>query len=324
MRPQAFLLALLATLVATTDSGRLSLIPGEAHAAPSLVPAAAQRIIAKSNEQLAVVGTPSQKQHETLGVRTPLAGPIQKVVAGGALLHFPDAATLAADGSFDLVIHFHGGASIVEPQLDRAGLDAALLTINLGNGSRAYTGPFSNPARFGLYLEAVELSVRQVAPDAKVGRIALSAWSAGYGALFSLLSHDEIVERIDAVLVTDGIHAGFRNLGMREIHPIAMAPFVDYAARAAEGEKYLLITHSGVRTLKYSNTTESAAYLREATDTSSACDHVVPAGMRMTNCHERGNFKVAGYAGRDKAAHASHVRNMDELVLEPLLQHWSQ
>ena len=67
----------------------------------------------------------------------------------------------------------------------------------------------------------------------------------------------------DGVLVLDGLHTGYTPSG----RPLAvggvlekdgMSPFIDYAKRAAVGERAILITHSEVFPGTFASTTETA------------------------------------------------------------------
>jgi hypothetical protein len=311
MRFQVPLLALLITLATTMgDADHASLLLAPAHAAPSPVPQPSEEL-----PSYALLSQPTETHH--------LAHVIQRMVSGGAVLHMREGATFDESGGFDLVIHFHGGAPILEPMFDELGLDAALLTVNLGAGSRQYVARLAGPGALDRYIEGVLTLVRQQQPNAKVRRLALSAWSAGYGAVFGVLKHEANLSRIDAVLLADGLHGGFIDKRRRVIAEPLMAPFEAFAKRAIDGKALMIVTHSQVNTYSYASTTETTSHLIEALDVDETCTHVTPAAMRMKRCKMRGNFKVVGYAGNDKAAHSAHVRQIDELLWAALAARWS-
>jgi len=256
--------------------------------------------------------------------RATLGKPIHRAVSRGAVLYAPDRMSFGADGSFDLVVHFHGGAQVMEPQFDELGFDGALLTLNLGVGSLRYTGAFSDPRALWRLIEGVELTVAAQHPEAKVGRLALSAWSAGYGALSSVLRHDGTIDRVDAVIFADGMHGSFENEKQRKIARRVMDPFVNFAELAVNGDKMMLVTHSGVRTYHYASTTESADYLRRAFDMTDSCTHASPETMSITQCSVRSGLKIVAYEGRGKAAHAAHLRQIGPLALATLHSRWAR
>src|SRR5262249_44353589 len=108
----------------------------------------------------------------------------------------------ASDGGFDVVVHFHGGSKFVEPAFDQGSVDAALLTVNLGIGSGKYEDLYQDASALGRALGAVQGVVLRsgVAASPRVRRVALSAWSAGYGAVARILVNDAEADRVDAVL----------------------------------------------------------------------------------------------------------------------------
>ena len=66
-------------------------------------------------------------------------------------------------------------------------------------------------------------------------RIALSGWSAGYGAVFRVLDRERDAVRVDAVLLADGLHASLDQTSKYERHVSIdhMAPFTAFADEAS-------------------------------------------------------------------------------------------
>src|SRR5262249_3976153 len=141
-------------------------------------------------------------------------------------------------GAFDLVVHFHGAPSVVEGALERANVNAVLLTVNLGVSSGPYEKAYATPGMLERVIAAVTATVERRAncTSPRVRRVALSAWSAGYGAVARLLAQPALAARVDAVLIADGMHAGYASVRTHAIDDAKMEPFVRFAERAAAGE----------------------------------------------------------------------------------------
>src|SRR6185503_17275870 len=88
------------------------------------------------------------------------------------------------DGAYDIAIHFHGNTDLVEDSFAIAKINAVVVMVNIGIGSGPYEGRFSNPDVFKELLTRVkgQLEKRGLANPTQ-RRIALTAWSAGYGAV---------------------------------------------------------------------------------------------------------------------------------------------
>jgi hypothetical protein len=149
--------------------------------------------------------------------------------------------------------------------------------------------------------------------DAKPRRIALTAWSAGYGAVEKLLSRAEDRERVDAALLADGLHAGFTDRWKRTLAPNALQAFRDFGELAKQGKKLFAITHSSIMTDGYGSTTECSRFLLAALNV--ACDDPLVSAKVSA-------FSVEGFTGNDKAAHIIQFRQMDTTLLSKLRSRW--
>lgn len=228
----------------------------------------------------------------------------------------------APDGAFDVVIHFHGAPHVVEAELDRAGVRAALLTVNLGVGSAVYDAAYGDAMALDRALAAVrKVAARSDRGARTVRRVALSSWSAGYGAVSRVLSYPGARSRVDAVLLADGLHTPF--LGREHVHPGRLASFVALAAEAARGEKLFALTHSEIPTYRYASTTETADHLLDQLGLPRFDDAAAVRGaMRATSSAGAGDFHVRAFEGTDEEAHCQHLRNVGETLLPMLAQRW--
>jgi hypothetical protein len=258
-------------------------------------------------------------------------------VTPGAVLYVPPSFQ-SADGSFDLLVHFHGNTELLEESVARAGLNALLCIVNLGIGSRRYVDAFASPGALDRLAErSAKLAGAHGLRKPQVRRVALSAWSAGFAGVGQILRNQP--ERVDAVLLMDGLHAPFESMKTRRPDQRALEPFFEFSERAAAGERLFVITHSQIETYTYSSTRETADAIlglneltrnrvpakpqivnfdaaRRATP-SHHKDGLVPS----TEAHRKG-LQVHGYRGDRAEHHIAHLVQMSVTVLPPLVARW--
>jgi len=227
---------------------------------------------------------------------------------------------------YDLLVHFHGAPAVMETAFEHSGIDGALVIYNLGIGSGAYEDPYSVPGSYDRMLESVANAVREMCPTAQQPkRVALSGWSAGYGAILHIIDRANDAARVDAVLLADGMHVGFEPEGNRKVNALSMAPFTLFADEAIAGHKLFAVTHSSIQT-PYASTTETAEFLLEAEGL--PVDRREVQGPRpnmiQTSRADREGFHMRGYAGDDKAAHCDHLFAFGDLLLTPLRERWEK
>src|ERR1041384_4814923 len=186
-------------------------------------------------------------------------------VAPGTRVISLTAGCRAAQKPYDLLIHFHGAPPVLEAAFEKSGLDGVLVIYNWGIGSGAYEDPFAAPGTFSQIVSSITNGVKELCPSAAAPkRIGLSAWSAGYGAVWRILDRSADAARIDSVLLSDGLHAGFvGNERERHVNPAQMAAFELFADQAVADKRLFAITHSTIAT-PYASTTETAQYLLDA------------------------------------------------------------
>jgi hypothetical protein len=251
--------------------------------------------------------------------------PKRSVAPGSRVVSLPAGCRSVAK-PYDLVVHFHGAPSVMEDAFEHSGLDGALVVYNLGIGSGAYEDPYSMPGSYDHMLESVTLAVRELCPTAaQPKRVALSGWSAGYGAILHIIDRARDAARVDAVLLADGMHVGFEPVGFRKVSAISMAPFALFADEAIAGRKLFAITHSSIQT-PYASTTETAEFLLEA-EGLPVDRREAPGprpGMTLTSRADREGFHLRGFSGEDKAAHCDHLFAFGDLLFTPLAERWSK
>jgi hypothetical protein len=235
----------------------------------------------------------------------------------------------AVDGSYDLIVHFHGMSSVQEGNIDRAHVNAAIVSVGIGFGSGPYEQAFRDPHTFA---QLVATSARIIeksgrVPDAHLGRVAVTSWSAGYGAVSSLLRQPATVARVDAFLLAEGPHSNYANEKTHVVDDAPLAKFARVAEAAKHGDKLLALTHSSIPTEAngYPSTTETIGELLRL----EAVDRVAnartgPRGMRQIYEADARDFHVKGYEGTGVKDHVDHIRAMGETLFPYLKARWDR
>ena len=86
----------------------------------------------------------------------PLRAAPVRVLTEIGMVYVPRAFHPREDGTFDLVIHFHGTPGALEKALDSAGIDAVLVVVNLGLGSGPYEDRYQHEAALDVVLKVAE------------------------------------------------------------------------------------------------------------------------------------------------------------------------
>ncbi len=258
----------------------------------------------------------------------------------------------APDGLFDVIVHYHGNTELVEQSVAASGVNALVVVINLGDGSDRYSKPLQNQVVFDQLLGSIETTAESGLglEKPRIRRVALSAWSAGYGALYHILSSRSRLELVDAVLLMDSMHASYAAGSETEVHPISIKPFVAFARRAVAGEKLMVLTHSAIETEGYASTTRttdavlaslgverqppvSAPVAGAPAASSFSAPVTLPVAVRAFPTGERrglvvssevhqGNLHVLACRGNGKGDHIAHLAQMSVSVLPPLIARW--
>jgi hypothetical protein len=203
----------------------------------------------------------------------------------GGILVFPDSFE-TTDGAYDLWIHFHGNTAVVKESAEVAHVNAAVAIINVGVGSGPYEEYYAQPGTYEDLLAAIDhgLKERGVA-NPHVRRIAISGWSAGYGAVSTILRVRKKTDPLDAIMLFDGIHCSFEGASSaayanehdvdnlspelaaaranNALNVRQLSSFLDAAKDAADGRIYFGITHSDIDPITYASTARASGYLIE-------------------------------------------------------------
>lgn len=198
---------------------------------------------------------------------------------------------------FDVVVHFHGAAERQEENAKEAGLRAAIVTVNEGVGTTPYARAFAPQGSLERALDAA----RRAVGKGSVRRVALSSWSAGGAAVRAVLAND--AERIDAVLLADGIFSRWADDAERTVEPEPLEPFVAFARRAAAGEALMVVTHTAIATPGYPDVKECTDFVLEAIG--------IAPSEEAVYALDRGGLHVRGSAGTGPRDHVAEIEGLD-------------
>ncbi len=213
-----------------------------------------------------------------------------------------------------LIVHFHGAPWLIEHHIHSGLPGSALVSLQIGAGSRVYADAFSGPEAFGTLLAeaAAQLSAltgRAVTWDA----VTLSSFSAGYGAVRTILGQPAHYSRVDAVLLADSLHASYVGEASARatdlpVDESMLEPFVRFAGEAVGRRKWMRVTHSEVFPGTFASTTETTdVLLRRLGLSRRRVLRDGPLGMQQLSEAGRGNFHVAGFAGNSAPDHMDHL-----------------
>lgn len=214
-----------------------------------------------------------------------------------------------------LIIHFHGVSWLMEYHIAKHFPKAALITVNLGSGSRVYGEPFSQPEMFQ---NLIDESANALQLKKRWSSITLVGFSAGYGAIRAILRHDRFFEIVDNVLLLDGIHASYVPEGKRladggVIKAEDLDSYVKFARDAVAGNKRFLISHSEIFPGTYASTTECVDHLLATLGIKRRAKmREGPVGMQQLSEVNIKGFHVRGYAGNTGEDHGDQLQAMPQ------------
>jgi hypothetical protein len=186
-----------------------------------------------------------------------------------------------------------------------------LATVNLGAGSSNNERPFRNPDTFTKLLNSISVEIESDHIILKDG-VYLSAFSAGYGAVRAILNVPKHLDRVNGILLLDGLHTGYipdgtplAEGGSLEAPPLDV--FLDFAQLAINSEKTFIFNHSSVFPGTFASTTECADYLVEQLGLER---HPIlkpgPLGMQQVGETIKGKLIINAFAGNSAPDHVDH------------------
>lgn len=256
---------------------------------------------------------------ELRGTVRSFAGPAGKPVE----LFVPDEAR--ASDVVDLVVHFLGAAWLPEQAVAKLGGHTVAAVVNLGAGSAVYHRAFVDPTAFDSLLAGVTREVSAaIGKTARVGRVTLVGFSAGHGAVRTILREPRHFARVDAVLLLDGMHTSYVPEGTvlaagGALDTTNLVAFADFARAAVRGEKRFVVTHSEIFPGTFASTTETTDWLLRALGLRrTPVLRWGPRGMQQLSEARAGRFELLGFAGNSGPDHIDHLHAMPELLAQTL------
>ncbi|WP_432798128.1 hypothetical protein [Poriferisphaera sp. WC338] len=220
------------------------------------------------------------------------------------------------NGHIDMLVHFHGSPRVVTRAVNKQQLNVAVVAVTLNGLSSAYKRPFTDDTDlFDRVLLEGLMCVKEVSAGGKelrIGRIGLSSFSAGFGAVREILKDSRYYQQIQSILMADSIYAGYVKDGEKNVvNPNHMKDFRRFAKDAARGRKRFIVTHSYLAPDGYAGTHETADDLvaavrkeREQVREELAENHVMISRLAT------GDLLVIGVEGNDGKAHGLHLMHM--------------
>jgi hypothetical protein len=212
-----------------------------------------------------------------------------------------------------LFIHCHGAPWLAEVAAVRHG-KTAVITIQAGSGSGVYAKRFADPKRFGSLLKEAEDKAGM-----KFEPVTLTAWSAGYGAVREILKMPEYYERVQGILLLDGLHTGYVSgkPGPLESELVteSLEIFLKFARDAVAGKKRMVVTHTEIFPGTFASTTETADYLlRQLGLRRCATLKWGPMQTQQLSEVRKGRFLLLGYAGNSAPDHVDQLHALPDYL----------
>jgi hypothetical protein len=235
----------------------------------------------------------------------------------------PHKGGITKTGGFDLIVHFHGHEPI-RKEFVKTAKGTVLVGIDLGIGSGVYQSTFSSPQVFTNLIASVEAAMAKKTgnPKAHVRKLALSSWSAGYGAIEQIL-RQPAGKKVDAVVLLDSLHTGYVDEKAKTLKVPQIDPFLDFAKRASQKKVLMYMSHSSIIPPGYASTTEVANFvIAQLHGKPKKVKREDVLGLDMIDRFDKGNFHVRGYTGEDKPDHCAHIGLMADVVRVHLEPRW--
>jgi hypothetical protein len=170
--------------------------------------------------------------------------------------------------------------------------------------------------------------------------VALTAWSAGYGAVLRILEQPALAAQVDAVVLLDGIHCGYKP-DSTALQLDRIAPFERFAHEAIDHGKLFSITHSEITPIgKYAGTRETTDALLQLASVARTAGGETPQPVALASIDgviarksirpllprseaHAGGLHVRGYVGDQPEHHIMHLIEMSVTALPDLVHHWA-
>ena len=130
-------------------------------------------------------------------------------------------------------------------------------------------------------------------------------------------------KNIDAVVLLDSLHAGYADEQQKSLKVELLEPFLDFAKKAAQKQRFMFMSHSSIIPPGYASTTEVAHYVvKQLRGKPKKANREDVLGLDMIDRYDRKKFHMRGYTGEDKPDHCAHLGLMADVVRVHLEPRW--
>ena len=235
----------------------------------------------------------------------------------------PQVGGLTKSGRFDLVVHFHGHYPI-RKEFVKTAKGIVLVAIDLGISSGPYSSAFAAPATFEKLLKSVEAEMarRTGRRSTKIRKLALSSWSAGYGAISQIL-RQPAGKKVDALILLDSVHAGYVDPAAKKLKTEQLKPFIAFAKKAKRGQRFMFQSHSSIIPPGFASTREVSTYMvKQLGGKLKRARRSDVLGLKLFERFDASGYHVRGYKGDDKPDHCAHLGLMKDVIKVHINRRW--
>jgi len=219
----------------------------------------------------------------------------------------------------------------------KSGVNTIIVEAEAGGmGSSENTAAFGNSAWVNKQLGIIQSTLSKKFGSVSLGKLGFGSFSGGYDAVGNILRDKKLSEKIDSVVVLDGIHHGQRG----KPNAAAMKAWVDFAAKAKnDPNKKFVFLYTAVDPGTYASTSDSANYIMNnigVENKKTEEGHRQFAGVRPAAVGSEGGFNAIqlyerktdkpgyGYNLKDaKAQHINAAKAMPDIWNEYLYEDWN-
>ncbi len=236
-----------------------------------------------------------------LVVLTTAAGAQQQLTLSLGTLYLPAQSRLEVPQP--LVIFFHGAGGI---ETAAGGNRGAVLAVNFPTNSDPYVSTFLPPDAFPKMIREAEAKT-----NLKFGPLTLGCFSAGCGAVRTILRDEEVYGKTRGVVAIDGVYADFQ--GRNTPSPEQMAVWLKLSKDAIVGRKQFVLTHTDVESNAYATARLTADWLLEQVGLKRRAARESGKIAARTTA-EAGGFLVKGFSGTESQQHLGQLSLIPELL----------
>lgn len=143
----------------------------------------------------------------------------------------------------------------------KAGINTIIVQAEAGGmASSENTKAFGNTDWVKKQLGIIQNTLSQKFGSVSLGKLGFGSFSGGYDAVGKIISDPSISDKVNSVVVLDGIHQGKRG----KPDPNGMKPWVQFAEKAKKDpSKKFVFVYTAVDPSSYASTSDSANYINK-------------------------------------------------------------